>query len=262
MEKLFIVKIGGGLIDNAKALDKFLTGFASIQEKVILVHGGGKILDDTALKLGIEQMKTDGRRITTEETRDLAVMIYAGLINKKITASLLGKKRRAVGLSGADASCILANKRENHNIDFGFVGDPFPGGTNEKFINILLDLNFCPVFSSITVTPEGELLNTNADTVASVLAVAMTPYYKVNLIYCFDKAGVINGKDNNIIPTLNKRNHASLLKFAAVSGGMIPKLNAGFSALESGAESVFITNENKLSYAISGNFKYGTVLCN
>jgi acetylglutamate kinase len=187
MKKLYIIKIGGDVIDDPNALEKFLVDFSKIQELKILVHGGGKIASELAKRLGISQALVNGRRITDAETLKITTMVYAGLINKQIVASLQANGVNAIGLSGADGNSIISVKRNVIDIDYGFVGDVNSSGVNSGFINLLLSVNVTPVFSAITHDGNGQLLNTNADTIASVLAVAMAKHFDVQLNYCFEK---------------------------------------------------------------------------
>ena len=185
MKKLHVIKIGGNVIDNPVALESFLSDFSKIGDLKVLVHGGGKVATELAKKMGIEQQMVEGRRITDAETLNVVTMVYAGSINKNVVAALQKNKVNAIGLSGADGNAIKASKREVDKIDYGFVGDIDSKGVNAELIALLLDGGFTPVFPAITHDGEGQLLNTNADTIASAIAVAMSGKFDVQLNYCF-----------------------------------------------------------------------------
>ncbi|HRD59233.1 MAG TPA: acetylglutamate kinase, partial [Ferruginibacter sp.] len=189
MNKLYIIKIGGNIIDDENKLSSFLDKFAQIEGAKILVHGGGKLATKVAEAMGVPQQMMDGRRITDAETLKIVTMVYAGAINKNIVASLQSKNVNALGLSGADANVILAHKRVHPTIDYGFAGDI--DKVNSSFIDLLLNQGISLVFAPITFDGKQTLLNTNADTVAQELAKAMSSHYHVSLIYCFEKNGVL-----------------------------------------------------------------------
>ena len=182
-QELYIIKIGGNVIDHPEKLEAFLKDFSELQKPKILVHGGGKLATKLAEKLEIPQEFFEGRRITNEETRDVAVMVYAGLINKNIVATLQKNKLNAIGFSGADANIIPAHKRPVKKVDFGWVGDVETDKINAIFLEKVISENICPVFCAITHDGNGNLLNTNADTIASSLAVALSAHFEVNLAY-------------------------------------------------------------------------------
>src|SRR6059058_5903602 len=189
MDKLYIIKIGGNIIDDEQKLSSFLKDFAEIGDKKILVHGGGKLATELADKLGVEQKMVDGRRITDAETLKIVTMVYAGYINKNIVAQLQANHCNAIGLCGADGDLILAHKRNHPVIDYGFVGDV--DAVNVNLLTTLLNQNLSVVVASLTHNQEGQLLNTNADTVAQEIANAMSPDFDVHLIYSFEKSGVL-----------------------------------------------------------------------
>jgi acetylglutamate kinase len=242
MQKLYIIKIGGNIIDDKIAMDAFLEKFASITEPKILVHGGGKIATELAEKLGIPQQLINGRRITDKETLNVTTMVYAGLINKKTVAQLQHLKCNAIGLCGADANIITTTKRQHPTIDYGFVGDITKESINETALEILLQHNFTLVLNAITHNGEGQLLNTNADTIAASLAIALCRKYKVSLSFCLEKNGVLSNENNNdsYLPTLNKATYHQLKNEAIINKGMIPKLDNAFDALEAGVQEVKI----------------------
>ena len=204
MQSLQIIKIGGNVVDDAGLLDQFLHDFVQIKTSKILIHGGGKIATELAQKLNIAQTMIEGRRVTDSETLKIATMVYAGLVNKNIVAKLQSKQCNAIGLSGADANIISGKKRNHPSIDFGFVGDIIAINTNQiiSFINQGLTPVFCPIIHD----SEGTLLNTNADTIATQIAIALAKMYQVNLSFCFEKKGVLLDPDDDqsYIPVINQ----------------------------------------------------------
>lgn len=262
MEKVYIVKIGGNVIDNPQALEKFLMDFSAIPGAKLLVHGGGKLATDLANQLDVPQQLVNGRRITDAETLKITAMVYAGLINKQIVASLQAKHVNAIGLSGADGNSIQSIKRKAAKIDYGFVGDIHASSVNEEFISSLLKLHIVPVFSAITHDGNGQLLNTNADTIASALAVALASSYQVQLNYCFEKKGVLKNveDDDSVIETITPQNYKVLLKEGIISKGMIPKLDNAFDAIQQGVKSVVIAHSEDLLNTTHENKHAGTRL--
>jgi acetylglutamate kinase len=254
-EKLHIIKIGGNVIDDGKLLRTFIKDFSSIKEPCILVHGGGKLATELSKKLGIDSKLVDGRRITDIETLDIVTMVYGGLINKNIVALLQSNNCNAVGLSGADANCIKAKKREVTTIDYGFVGDINPDSVSVNTVKNFLDSNLTPVFSPITHDGKGQLLNTNADTVASVLAVALSSIYNVHLYFCFEKFGVLKNveDENSLIPNLTKGSYTELKNFGIISMGMIPKIDNAFDAIENGVSTVVVGHASQLNELINNH---------
>lgn len=248
MKKLYIIKIGGNIIDDSITLEKFLADFSKIEELKILVHGGGKVASDLAKKLGVSQALVNGRRITDSETLKITTMVYAGLVNKQIVALLQSYKVNAIGFSGADANIIPAKKRQVEDIDYGFVGDVSVSGINSEMLSGFLEMNLVPVFSAITHDGQGQLLNTNADTIASVLATALSKSYQVQLNYCFEKNGVLENIDekNSVIKTITKTKYKQLLLDGTISKGMIPKLDNAFAAIQNGVQSVVIAHADEL----------------
>lgn len=250
--KLKIVKIGGNLIDNQESLDKALKDFAGMDGNKILVHGGGKRASEISRKLGLEPKMSEGRRITTGKDLDVVTMVYAGLLNKQIVANLQSLQCNALGLTGADANCMIAEKRPVTEIDFGFVGDVKK--VDAQIIEGFLKLGLTPVFCAITHDQSGQLLNTNADTIASLLATAMSLHFETELDFCFEKKGVLQDVDDSdsIISVLNTELYNHLVKENQVHSGMLPKLQMGFEALKNGVSSVIIgdagiiNGENKL----------------
>ncbi|EFK97879.1 Acetylglutamate kinase [sediment metagenome] len=262
MKKLQVIKIGGNVIDNPVELEKFLTDFSKVSDLKILVHGGGKVATELARKLGIEQEMVNGRRITDAETLKVTTMVYAGLINKQVVAAMQSKGVNAIGLSGADADTIKASKRKVVDIDYGFVGDIESSGVNVEMISVFLENGITPVFSAITHNGEGQLLNTNADTIASALAVALSKKYEVQLNYCFEKNGVLRDveDDNSVINVITKDSYKQLLSEGIIFKGMIPKLDNSFDAIKNGVSAVMIANSKDLIKITNNNGNTGTKL--
>ncbi len=241
MNKLYVIKIGGNILDNEAALEKFLKDFSSIQSPKILIHGGGTIATKIGEQLGIESHYVKGRRITDEPTRDLVTMVYGGLINRQMVARLQHLGCNAMGLTGADGNILKATKRPVGEIDYGFVGDITTGSVNSTLLYFLLKQNVIPIFAPLTYA-EGEVLNTNADTIASVLAISMAKHFDVRLIFCFEKKGVLRDKndENSVIQSLNKLSYDQLLAEGAFTDGILPKLENAFAAIKSGVQEVLI----------------------
>ncbi|HWY12236.1 MAG TPA: acetylglutamate kinase [Bacteroidia bacterium] len=250
MKQLTIIKIGGNVIDDEKALSKFLSDFSKIKGLKLLVHGGGKLATQLSEKLGIETKMIEGRRITDAETLKTVTMVYAGWINKNITAQLNSKKVNAIGLCGADLFLIPSYKRKNSEINYGFVGDVLCNEINIKYLEMFLDQNIVPVIAPITSDKSGQLLNTNADTVASSLAIALSGSYKTRLVYCFEKEGVLNGE--KVIPFINTKIFKHLKEKQIILNGMIPKLDNALNASEKGVDKVVIGSSTQLNKLNAG----------
>lgn len=261
-ESLCIVKIGGNIINDGEALKAFLQDFSRISKPKLLIHGGGKLLDDLAARLGIAQQMLDGRRITDRATLDLAIMVYAGLINKQIVALLQAAGQQAIGLSGADANVLKASKRRHPQIDFGWVGDLSAEGVNHAFLHGLTADKMIPVLSALSHDGAGNMLNTNADTLASVVAVAMRVYYSVQLYYCFEKQGVLAdpADEDSVVPVLYHQDYHKLKEQKRVIKGMIPKLDNAFAALQQGVNDVYILHAVDLLKNINSGHHVGTHL--
>lgn len=240
--KLNIVKIGGNIIESSRELDTFLGLFASVSGLKILVHGGGKKATEIEKKLGISSEYINGRRITDSASLDVMIMVYAGLLNKKITAGLQAQNCNAIGLSGADGGVILAHKRPVGEIDFGLVGDI--NRVRSQTISDLLESGLVPVFCALTHDGSGQLFNTNADTIASELAIGLSDMYETTLYYCFEKQGVLRSveDENSVIRHIDKNHYKSLLEQGAISDGMLPKLENCFHALNSNVHQICIGN--------------------
>lgn len=260
MEKLHIIKIGGNVIDNEESLNEFLHSFATIKGKKILVHGGGKIADQLLNKLYIPVQMHEGKRITDESTMQIVTMVYAGLINKKIAATLQKLNCNAIGLCGADGNSILAEKRTGTEIDYGLVGDIKK--VNTPFLINLLDQNCIPVFSAITHNQQGNLLNSNADGIASHLSMALSEQYDVQLTYCFEKQGVLSDPDNNnsVIANISKEEYENKKANKQIHSGMIPKLDHAFKAKQQGVAIVKIGSSEKVQELINQNKTNGTCI--
>lgn len=260
MDKLYVIKISGNIIDDEKKLSSLLAAFADINDKKILVHGGGKLATRLAEELKIPQQVVDGRRITDAETLKIVTMVYAGYINKNIVAKLQAHHCNAIGLCGADGDAILAHKRQNPVMDYGFVGDI--DAINVDLLKNLLEKNLAPVFAPITHDQQGQLLNTNADTIAQELAKGMSDNYEVTLVYTFEKAGVLLDVDDesSIIQNLSPASYRELMTRDKIFAGMIPKLDNAFAALQSGVKKVVVGKAENLAGLIEGSS--GTMISN
>lgn len=251
-EHLIIIKVGGKIVEEEISLRSLLKDFSRIAGGKILVHGGGKSATTLAERLGIETKMVDGRRITDAETLKVAIMVYAGLINKNIVAGLQALGNNAIGLSGADLDIIRAAKRPVGEIDYGFVGDI--NWVNAQAFAELLGNGAIPVVAPITHDGKGSLFNTNADTIASELATSLCSRYEVRLISCFEKPGVLMNEtdEKSIIPEIDPILFEELKAQGVISGGMIPKLESGFNALRRGVSVVVITNAQGISGGLRG----------
>lgn len=261
MEKLFVIKIGGNILDNAVAQQLFLQQFASISAKKILVHGGGKIATTIGKQMGLTPNYINGRRITDEPTIDLVTMVYGGLINKKLVSTLQSMQCNAIGLTGADANIIPANKRPVAEIDYGFVGDIASSQLAVDSLQLFLDNKLIPVVAPLTHDGQGQILNTNADTIASALAVALSKQYDVRLIYCFEKKGVLENieDESSVIHLINKEKYQQLLADKKLSDGILPKIDNAFTAINSGVQEVLIGHADDLLQNITADTK-GTLI--
>jgi acetylglutamate kinase len=241
--RLYIVKIGGHVLDDPAALEKFVHDFAAIDEPKILVHGGGKQATTLSKQMGIEPKMINGRRITDARTLELVTMVYGGLVNKNLVARLQQIGCNAIGLTGADGNLIRATKRPASEIDYGYVGDVTPEGVNTALLYFLLKQNTVPVIAPLTHA-NGTLLNTNADTLASVLAIAMRMHFHIRLLYCFEKKGVLRNPadDESVIPVITTASYRQLLQEGVITDGMLPKLQTAFAAVEHGVHEVIITH--------------------
>jgi acetylglutamate kinase len=261
MEKLFIIKIGGNVIDDEANLFSFLDDFSAVKEKKILVHGGGKIATKIGEQLGIGSNYVNGRRITDAATIDLVTMVYGGLLNKKITAQLQSRGCNAIGLTGADANILPANKRPVNDIDYGFVGDIDERGLGIGNLVLLLENGLTPVIAPLTHDGKGQILNTNADTIASVLAVSLSKQYDLRLIYCFEKKGVLENvtDENSVIRLITKSSYRQLLAENKLFDGILPKIDNAFAAIGNGVKEVLIGDAKDLLQNITAETR-GTLI--
>ena len=258
MEKISIIKIGGNIIDNEANLASFLNAYAAVEGKKILIHGGGKLATKMAADLNIPQQMVDGRRITDAATLKIVTMVYAGYINKNIVAALQSKNIQALGICGADANIIRAHKRINASTDYGFVGD-IDVVDSEKIVQ-LLEAGLSLVVAPITHDGAGQLLNTNADTMAQAIATAISSIYEVSLVYSFEKKGVLTDIQDNdsVIPVIDSEKYTSMKATGQVNEGMIPKLDNAFEALQNGVNRVIIGDALDIEKLIAG--KAGTTI--
>ena len=256
METLKIIKIGGNIIDDDEALNAFLEEFAKLKGPKLLVHGGGKLATKLADQMGVEVKMTNGRRITDTDTLDIITMVYAGKINKNIVAKLQALDCDSVGFSGADGNSIVSVKRPVKDVDFGFVGDVKK--VNTKILNVLLNNEVTPVFCAITHDENGQLFNTNADTIASELAIGFANQFKTELYYCFEKNGVLQNvnDDDSVIENINTKTYQTLKEDGIIADGMLPKLNNCFHAIENQVYKVCIGKPEML---FQPNAKYTTI---
>ncbi len=256
MQTLKVIKIGGNIIDDEQALHHFLEGFSKIKGPKILVHGGGKLATKLANQMGVEVKMTNGRRITDADTLDIITMVYAGKINKNIVAKLQANQCNAIGFSGADGNAIVSEKRPVKDIDYGFVGDVLKVNTNT--LEVLLNNQVTPVFCAITHDENGQLFNTNADTIASELAIGFAKIFKTELYYCFEKNGVLQNvnDDDSVIENINSENYKTLINDGIIADGMLPKLNNCFHAIKHNVHKVYIGKPEML---FSLNTKHTTI---
>lgn len=245
-ESLTIVKVGGKIVEDESSLQQLLHDFSALPGYKLLVHGGGRSATRLANQMGVETHMVDGRRITDKEMLDIVVMVYAGLVNKHIVAALQAKGMNAIGLTGADLDVIRSVKRPVVNIDYGFVGDV--QSVNGEILSNLIRLNVIPVMAPLTHDGNGQMLNTNADTIAGETAKALADFFDVTLIYCFEKKGVLRvaEDENSIIPEITPAVFRNYVEQGIIQGGMIPKLDNAFSAINAGVQQVVITSAESL----------------
>jgi acetylglutamate kinase len=248
MAPVKVFKIGGNVVDNPDALNRFIREFASIKSPKILIHGGGKEATRLSKRLDIPTQMIDGRRVTDRDTLDVVTMVYAGLINKRIVAALQAVGCNALGLTGADADCIRATKRPANPVDYGFVGDINPADINDLYIEYVLRQDIVPVFCAITHDGKGNLLNCNADSVASSVAIATSRIAPVELIYCFERNGVLRDVDDpdSVISIITPSIYEDLRRDNIVADGMIPKIDNAFNAIKRGVGSVTIKHSDNI----------------
>lgn len=247
MEALNVIKVGGAVVEDPQALEAFLTQFAAVEGCKVLVHGGGRSATAMAARLGIETKMLNGRRITDEAMLEVVTMVYGGLVNKTIVARMQAAGLNAIGLTGADMDSIRSDKRPSEPIDYGFVGDV--RHVDGKALHTLVGAGFVPVMAPLTHDGKGQLLNTNADTIAAEVAKGLVPFYDVTLTFCFEKKGVLADPEDedSVIPRINRAKYDALVADGTLSGGMLPKFHNAFSALDAGVVRVVITSANNLS---------------
>ena len=247
MEALNVIKVGGAVVEDPQALEAFLTQFAAVEGCKVLVHGGGRSATAMAARLGIETKMLNGRRITDEAMLEVVTMVYGGLVNKTIVARMQAAGLNAIGLTGADMDCIRSDKRPSEPIDYGFAGDV--RRVDGKALHTLVGAGFVPVMAPLTHDGKGQLLNTNADTIAAEVAKGLVPFYDVTLTFCFEKKGVLADPtdEDSVIPRINRAKYEALVADGTLSGGMLPKFHNAFSALDAGVVRVVITSANNLS---------------
>lgn len=245
--KVRVIKIGGKLIENGEVLSSLCDSLASLDERFVLVHGGGVMGSQLATQLGVEVKMHEGRRITDAATLDIAVMAYAGLANKRVVAALQARGVNACGLSGCDMAIVKSVRRAVKDIDWGFVGDV--DKANGEVLAMLIEKGITPVVSPITFSAEGELLNTNADSVASAVAVGLSDFADVELVFTLDKAGVLLDVDDasSLIARITPALYAELKAEEKIHSGMIPKIDNAYKTIEAGVKSVRITSPDNLT---------------
>lgn len=246
MPSLTLIKVGGKIVEEASSLQRLLTDFAAISGHKLLVHGGGRSATRIAEQLGIESRMVDGRRITDAETLRVVTMVYGGLVNKNIVAGLQARGVNALGLTGADMDVIRSVKRPVKDIDYGYVGDV--ERVDARLLGDLIARGVVPVMAPLTHDGAGNLLNTNADTIASETARALAARFDVALVYCFEKKGVLRDPDDedSVIPSLNRRSFEALTADGTIAGGMIPKIENALAAIEAGVKRVIITRADAI----------------
>ncbi|MDN5213904.1 acetylglutamate kinase [Fulvivirgaceae bacterium BMA12] len=249
MKSLKVIKVGGNVIDNEQNLSNFIDNFVQVKGPKILVHGGGKKASAMSRQMGVAPKMLQGRRVTDQETLEIVTMVYAGLINKNLVARLQSKQCNALGLTGADGNTIQAVKRPVKAVDYGFVGDLDHQSVNSQLLDTLLNDNICPVICAITHDKKGQLLNTNADTIATNLAIAMQNLYETSLIFCFEKSGVLRDPEDekSYFPNISWQQYQQYKSEQIIKDGMIPKLDNAFEAIGAGVASIVIKHARNLN---------------
>ena len=245
-DKLTIIKVGGKIVEEPSSLQQLLTDFSTIEGHTLLVHGGGRSATALATRLGIESKMVNGRRVTDEAMLEVVTMVYAGLVNKKIVAGLQAMNINAMGLTGADLNYMVSEKRPVKDVDYGFVGDVKE--VNASILADLINLNVVPVLVPLTHDGKGNLLNTNADTIAGEAAKSLAAFFEVTLVFCFEKKGVLldEHNDDSVIEILTPASFEAYVEEGVIQGGMIPKLESSFNALRAGVQQVVITRADQL----------------
>ncbi|MCL1943746.1 MAG: acetylglutamate kinase [Candidatus Azobacteroides sp.] len=246
MEKLTIIKVGGKIVEEPETLKKLLSDFSMIQGYKVLVHGGGRSATKLADRLGIESKMVNGRRITDEDTLRVVTMVYGGLVNKNIVAGLQALNVNALGLTGADMNIIRSEIRPVKEVDYGLVGDV--KAVDGKLLSELIKKDIVPVLAPLTHDKKGNMLNTNADTIAGETAKALAGYFEVTLMFCFEKKGVLSDEsnDDSVIPQITKALFDQYVSEGIIQGGMIPKLENAFEAIDAGVKHVVITRASDI----------------
>lgn len=242
MKQLFVIKVGGNILDDPEALSRFLDDLVQIRAPKLLIHGGGKIATTMGNRMGIVSNYAEGRRITDDATLDLVTMVYGGLVNKQLVAALQARNCNAAGFTGADGNLMKAVKRKATPIDYGWVGDLTAAGIHTEWLSQLLEQQVLPVIAPLTHDGMGRLLNTNADTVASSLAVALCSTFQVRLIYCFEKKGVLRDvhQAGSVIQRMNPQLYQEMLQDGSLADGILPKLQSAFRAIDAGVQEILI----------------------
>lgn len=246
-ERLYLIKVGGKIVEEPETLHRLLSDFSKIEGHKVLVHGGGRSATALASKLGVESQMVNGRRITDEETLKIVTMVYGGLVNKQIVAGLQSLGMNALGLTGADMNYMLSEKRPVKEVDYGFVGDVKK--VNADILADLIAKNIVPVLAPLTHDGKGNMLNTNADTIAGEAAKALAQYFDVTLMFCFEKKGVLSDENNDdsVIPIITPEKYAKLVADGVIQGGMIPKIDNAYEALKAGVKEVVITRADMIN---------------
>ena len=254
MKELIVIKIGGKVLDNESLYQEFLESFVSIQGLKLLVHGGGKTASEMEERLGLPTKMIDGRRITSDESLEVMVMVYGGLVNKSLTAALQAKDCNAIGITGSDGNIIQASRRPAGMIDFGNVGDVTH--VNLASIEALLDAGFIPVIGALTHDGQGNLLNTNADTIAAAIATTASAKYRVSLVYCFEKQGILSDpeNENTLMKHIPRTGYNNLKKNGSLHNGIIPKIENSFYSIENGVAEVVVCNPSNLGKITKSTF--------
>ena len=245
-EKLTIVKVGGKIVEDEASLQRLILAFAQMDGLRLLVHGGGRTATDVAKRLGVETVMVEGRRVTDQAMLEVVTMVYGGLVNKRVVAALQAAGINAIGLTGADMNVMLAHRRPAGRVDYGFVGDV--DKADGEALARLLQSGVVPVMAPLTHDGHGQLLNTNADTIAGETAKALAHHFEVTLVYCFEHAGVLKdaNDEESLIPTINRASFEALVADGTVSGGMVPKIENCLQAVEQGVARVVITAADAL----------------
>lgn len=246
MEKLTLIKVGGKIVEEADTLKHLLRDFAAIEGYKVLVHGGGRSATKIASQLGIESKMVNGRRITNADMLHVVTMVYGGLVNKNIVAGLQALDVNALGLTGADMNIMRSEKRPVAEVDYGFVGDVKE--VNANLLATLIKQGIVPVLAPLTHDKKGNMLNTNADTIAGEAAKALAKHFDVTLMFCFEKKGVLldENDDDSVIPELSREEFQDYVEEGVIQGGMIPKLENAFQAIDAGVKEVIITKASEI----------------